>query len=834
MASRPGSGSSYARAVLAVSAGPFAALSLLRLPGSHVHRSLLGALLVAGSLFVPAAFAASLRGVVTDASSHVPLEGVEVVLRSSLDSVVVAHATTRADGRFALDSLRAGRYLLRASLLGRAPHVRRDLELAGDAAADLGTIALAIAAVNVPGAEVSTARNTAVIAPDRNIYLARDIPAAGAGSTTDLLRAVPELDVDVNGRVSLRGSTGVTIQINGRPTPMKGEALQTFLRQLPGNRIERVEVIANPSAKFDPEGTAGIVNIVLKDDVKLGVSGSVNAYAGPRYNGLSSRIAWQQGPLTVFGGAGASLYQWEYGSESERFSLLTSPPTALRTRSENISAGHYLSFDTSADLALGKRTTLYGTVSAYPNGSAPEADKFTSFTDSTGTEASRFERHDETEYSGGTASFTSGLSHVVTKGRDERSIEFLQSGTLGDYRTDGVQRTQAPTGIADEASHSGSATGFRERSLQVDDTRPLGAKTKLESGYRVAERVNTNSGSVAFESGGVPVVTPLSARSDYRHREVFHSGYVTLGRTFGKLSVQAGARAEAALTSFDVFSSALSFDRDYRSLFPSANAAWDFGKGRTVRATYSKRIERPNAGYLNPIVPTSDSLERTIGNPSLGPRYTHSWSVDAAWSGSRGTLRLSPYLRRTVDNWDLVTTVSASGVATSTWRNASSVRTAGLSLTGSLRQTGRFGGTMSVGLQQERHDASNLANGFTRDVTGWSANGNASFKATPKLDLQLYLRYAPPRTLAQGRASSYVGSSIGARYKVRETAWANVNLNDPFLLAQYWSETGDATYRQRTDTNNRMRSVNLSLTWTWGKIPEQKQRKQSAEQPSTE
>ena len=795
-------------------------------------RSSAVALLAVLVLLAPVARAASLSGTAIDAASRAPLEGVEVVLRSAADSTVVAHATTRADGRFVLDSLRAGRYLLRASLLGRTPYVRRDLALAADATTDLGALPLAIAAVNVPGAEVSTARNTAVIAPDRNIYLARDIPAAGAGNTTDLLRAVPELDVDVNGRVSLRGSTGVTIQINGRPTPMKGEALQTFLRQLPGSRIERVEVIANPSAKFDPEGTAGIVNIVLKDDVKLGVSGSVNAYAGPRYNGLSSRFAWQQGPVTWFGGAGASLYRWDYGSSSERLSLLTTPPSALRTNVESEASGQYLSFDTSVDVALGKRTTLYGTLNANPNGSDPTGDTHYSYTDSTGTVTSRTDRHDDTEYSSLTSSITAGISRVIAKGRDERSVEFMQSGTGGANRTDGAQVTRVPAGVADETSRRGSASGYRERSLQLDDTRPAGAKVKLETGYRVAERVNTNSSAVSFESGGVPAVTPLSARSDYRHREVFHSGYVTLGRSFGKLSVQAGARAEAAFTSFDVFSSALGFDRDYRSLFPSANVAWDFGKGRTVRATYSKRIERPSASYLNPVVPTSDSLERMAGNPSLGPRYTHSWSVDAAWSGSRGTVRLSPYLRRTVDSWDVVTTVSASGVATSTWRNASSVSTTGLSLTGSLRQTGRFGGTMSIGLQQEHHDASNLANGFTRDVTGWSANGNASFKATAALDLQLYLRYAPPRTLAQGRASSYVGSSIGARYKLRETAWANVNVNDPFLLSKYWSETGDATYRQRTDTNNRMRSVNASLTWTWGKIPEQKQRKQNADQPS--
>ena len=169
-------------------------------------------------------------------------------MRGAADSAVVAHAATAADGRFVLDGVGAGRYLLRLSLLGRTPYLRRDVVVSDRAPSlDLGAIALAVAAVPVPGAEVTTARSTVVVAPDRNVYLTRDMPAAGAGSTTDLLRTVPELDVDVDGHVSLRGSAGVNIQINGRASPMKGEALTTFLRQLPANRIERVEVIANPS-----------------------------------------------------------------------------------------------------------------------------------------------------------------------------------------------------------------------------------------------------------------------------------------------------------------------------------------------------------------------------------------------------------------------------------------------------------------------------------------------------------------------------------------------------------------------------------------------------------
>src|SRR6185369_180972 len=174
--------------------------------------------------------------------------------------------------------------------------------------------------------EVSTERATAIVAPDRNIYLTKDIPAATTGNATDVLRAVPELDVDIDGHVSIRGSTSVTIQINGRVSPMKGDDLVNYLRQMSGSRIERVEVVANPSAKYDPEGMAGIVNIVLKDKADLGLSGSFNVSIGGRYSSPGARVAWQKGPLTMSGGISGSLNQYTYASNTFRQSYLSAPP----------------------------------------------------------------------------------------------------------------------------------------------------------------------------------------------------------------------------------------------------------------------------------------------------------------------------------------------------------------------------------------------------------------------------------------------------------------------------------------------------------------------------
>jgi outer membrane receptor for ferrienterochelin and colicin len=253
-----------------------------------------------------------------------------------------------------------------------------------------------------------------------------------------------------------------------------------------------------------------------------------------------------------------------------------------------------------------------------------------------------------------------------------------------------------------------------------------------------------------------------------------------------------------------------------------------------VRLTYSKRVDRAPAYYLNPDVPTSDSLNRTVGNPSLGPKYTHSYSFDAIWNGSRGTLRLSPYLRETVDNWDQVTRVNASGAATTTYMNASSSRFMGLSLTGSLRQTGCLGGTLGLGAFRQRYDASNIGTQFLHDVTGWSANGNVSFKATERLDLQSWLSYSPASALPQGHRAAFFNSSLTLRQKFGEKAWASLSINDPFDLSRSSSTTGDATYEQESRSNNRARSISGSFTWTWGKPPEEKQRRQSAEQPQAD
>jgi outer membrane receptor protein involved in Fe transport len=775
--------------------------------------------------------AASLTGTVVERGTRAPLLGVEVVLRAAADSAVVAHTSTGADGRFLLEGVPAGRYLFRASLLGHVPLVRSDLELAdAQTRVDLGAVELVVSPIALPGVEKKEARSTAIVQSDRNVYLSRDLPAATAGTATDLLRAVPELDVDINDNVSLRGSSSVTIQINGRASPLRGESLAAFLRQFPAQRIERVEVIANPSAKFDPEGVAGIVNIVTKDPVDLGFSGSVFLNLGDRMQGGGPRMAWQQGKLTLSGGFSTHWGRNEFRIEDRRTNLLATPPTDYLATSRFQNRNGFGNLDGSVEFAFDKRSTLYANGMGWMNDSRSTNSNRSTITDGDGGLATDYSRVTEGRYRYGQGNGTLGFMHVIEKSRNEWTVEVRTNQSGNDNHSDFSQRFTVPADSLAIASAQDASERTREWSGQADATRPLGKFGKVEFGYRgLVRRVHGRNHLEILAGAGSAGI------STYVHREDFQTGYVTLGSTFGRLSLQLGARGEIANTSFESVGRDATYENDYKSLFPSANAAWDFGKGRTVRATYSKRIERPAVWYLNPDVPASDPLNRWVGNPYLSPKYTHSYAVEASWSGSRGLLRLSPFLRETFRNWDQFKSVDAGGAQVTTWLNAAAVRSWGASLMGSLRQTGRVGGTFNLSVYRERHDASNLTQREQQDVTLWSLSGNGTLKLTPGIDLQGWLRYNPAQTLAQGRMSPNLFMNLGVRQKLGEKAWLSVTMNDPFRLWKYEFVTRDASYLQSTTQRGTMRRTALTFGWNWGKPPETRARRPSSEEaPSTE
>ncbi|HEX8432177.1 MAG TPA: TonB-dependent receptor, partial [Longimicrobium sp.] len=245
-----------------------------------------------------------IRGTVLDATTGRPLPSASVAVWSRADSTLAGGAVTRADGSFRVQGLRPGRYFLRTTHLGHSAAVSADITVA-DRPASVAPIRLAASAIQLEGVTATAERSEVRMSADRNTYAVRDMPTATGGNATDVLRNVPAVEVDQDGRVSLRGNQNVAVQINGRVAPMRGDQLGQFLQQLPAGMVDRVEVVPNPSAKYDPEGMAGIVNIVMKQNVDLGLSGGATLAAGTnnRYNG-SGNLGYQAGRMTLFGSYG--------------------------------------------------------------------------------------------------------------------------------------------------------------------------------------------------------------------------------------------------------------------------------------------------------------------------------------------------------------------------------------------------------------------------------------------------------------------------------------------------------------------------------------------------
>ena len=242
-----------------------------------------------------------ITGRVVDSTAAAPVNQANVDVSISGAKTSVAHGTTAADGSFRVEGLQPGRYSVRVRALGYTPRPLPRIEIsAASSNIDLGTVFLISAPVQLQSLQVTGQRQDVQLAPDRNTYIVRDMPTTRGGTALDVLRNVPSVDVDIDNVVSLRGNSGVVVQINGRPSPMKPAQLGNFLAQLPADVVDKVEVVTNPSARDDPEGIAGIINIVLKEKPEAGKSGGLTLGADPVSYAIAYASAVAGTPLRAF------------------------------------------------------------------------------------------------------------------------------------------------------------------------------------------------------------------------------------------------------------------------------------------------------------------------------------------------------------------------------------------------------------------------------------------------------------------------------------------------------------------------------------------------------
>ena len=502
----------------------------------------------------PGSATGEIRGQVVNADGKAAVTAA-IVTVTLLGATSPARTPAGPDGGFRVRGLRPGRYRVRVVAIGYTAKEFASVEIgAASPRVDLGTVALTAVPVELQSIEVAGKRPDLLLAPDRNTYVVRDLPTTRGGSALDVLRNVPAVDVDIDNIVSLRGNSGVIVQINGRQSPLKPAQLGNFLAQLPAAIVDKVEVVPNPSAREDPEGLAGIINIILKQEADAGTSGGLTVAGGTTGQGnIGGNLGYHRGPLTLYGSYGFLRDRRPRNESLYRENRYLAPITYLEETGTRLQLplAHTLTGSAGYDLGPHDELALDGIYST-----RSQQDSYGLVYRDLDASRALTALSDRTTTGHGTESNldgTLGYRHTFAKGHklssELRHTQELEGGP-GSVVARTVTLDGTPTGIPARENQT-SWEHPNESSLKVDYVRPLSDAVRLETGYKGSlQRFHTTLETEVFDPGKAAYRPDSSRISDFTYRQLVNAGYAMLVARLGKFQVQGGVRAERATTRF--------------------------------------------------------------------------------------------------------------------------------------------------------------------------------------------------------------------------------------------------------------------------------------------
>jgi outer membrane cobalamin receptor len=753
-----------------------------------------------------------------------PARGAVIEARRERDTIMVARVSAAADGKFVVPNLAVGRYRVTVRLLGFAPVTRPALITEALPIADLGDVRLVPAAVELQALKVQEQRQRSVeLTPDRNTFRVVDLPTTRGGSAIDVLRNIPSVDVDIDNQVSLRGNADVIVQINGRRSPMKAAQLGNYLAQLPAAMVERIEVVTNPSARDNAEGSAGIINVVLKSRAAPGASGGLTIAQGTtRRSEAGGNYGWQGEHLTAYG---------SYGYLHDR-----------RPRTELLTRDNFASSPASFLNQTGARTQIpdshTGTLALRYTPSKRDEVAFdgawserrertdglvTYRTSADGTLRSLSTR--ASAQSGDEANREATLEYKHAFGEDhELSTEMRWVGAQEGGPTRFATQAYALTGSALGSAAREATTAWErpiERAVRADYQRPFGEALQWQLGVRASQQpLHTTLDTRVADSTGATVIADPTRSNDFTFRQDVQAAYTMLTAKEGPVRLQGGVRVEATDARFRRTTTGAAFARQYTNVFPSALVAWTVREGEVLKASLSSRIRRPDdPDQLDPTVHFQDPLNLSRGNPDLRPELIASYELGYQRTSKRTTLQFTPYFRHTRDAIRRLRTIDAQGVTTSTFANIATVDAWGGDATLALRG-GRLSGFVGGSLYGQQSNAANIAPLLSTRATVWTGRANMNYRVTPTLDAQWLVTYRAAARVEQGRNFSQTRVNAALRQKLRGDRLAlTLRVTDPFATEWERSITEDPRFYQTSIRRRQVRGLLLNATWMFGKPP---------------
>ncbi len=796
----------------------------------------------------------TVKGKVKDKATKQNMEFVNVTISQIGTTKYHKGKITDASGNFKITGISYGSYTLTANYVGYGAYTKNITISAKNKNLDLGTIFLSEDAQVLKEVTVVGAQSTIRLDVDKKTFNADQIITAAGGTASDLLENIPSVEVDQEGEVSLRGSTSVEVWINGKPSGLTSENRGEILQQMPAESIEKIEVITNPGAKYSAEGSAGIINIILKRDRKAGYYGSVRS--GVNTSGswnLGGNINYSSGVLDAYANIGYRSHQSTNSSFSNQDMTLNNTfqnyTLEGRHAMKNIFSRLGLTWHPTEkdDIyfsgmgSFGKRDNRNDAV--YHNGIYDEGhnpvENNTMFRHSSGDGDMRM-MHVEGGYTHRFAeehSLDVNLSYNIWNNdddalyRDSTIYKDFPQNTLFNYMAT-PQRVR---------THSWEA--------RLDYMNRFNDRWSLEAGYNGDfNRENTPQEEWDADNwGGAGAVENYDAYNRFIYNQDIHALYGTLTTKFGHLGVKAGLRGEY----WKVFTESYYKDmlgkeclyNDYKKdnfqLFPSLFLSYELSNSQDLQLNVTRRLRRPWGGQLNSFKNKRDASIINYGNPELTPEYTWAFELNYLKNWQMHTLSLSAYYRPTTDVMQRINYQnSTDGMMYASWFNVAKSQSTGLEIIGKDRFGKWLDLTTTVNLYYYK------LNAFSYDIDGqtvigdetekftWNARMIANFILPWDLTIQTIGNLNSRQATAQGYVRSSYGISLGLRKNLfnKKLVFA-VNCRDLLDSRKRTFVSHGTGFERYQEMRWSSRKVMFTLTWNFGNMKQKKpQREDNGEE----
>jgi len=773
----------------------------------------------------------SVTGKVIDYATKEPIEYANIVVLSVGDTSVVTGTVTNNKGIFNLTGIRPGNYYIDVRFIGY-DNIRLKKQFnPGNMQIDLGEISIHPAAVNLQDVTVEGKRSPVSYQIDKKVIDVSQMETVASGNATDILENVPSVTVDIDGNVSLRGSTSFTVLIDGRPSVLDP---QDALQQIPASSIESIELITNPSAKYDPEGTSGIINIILKKNQNLGLSGVINANAGlkDKYGGDFLFQLKTEDINTNFG-MDFNRRFFPGNSNRENRYILSSNESFLNSDgsmewgriSSGIKGGIDFLFSDKDVLSLGGR---YGNRDNKRN----SIDNYTSWTSNDPLKDNYLNRS-ERKRSGDFYSLNMNYQKRFEKKDHQLSAELFFSRNNSDESTISSEFNNGIQTGGKKTTEKGPSKNFRGK---LDYTLPLGELNKFEAGYQgEVDQSEDATGLYEFNpvSGNYEFQDLYYNTTNYKRSE--HAFYTMYSDNIDNFGIQGGFRTEYTYRKIVVTPGDHQFTVDRWDYFPTLHTSYKFESGQQLMASYTRRINRPRGWALEPFDTWIDENNVRRGNPALQPEFIDSYEFGFQTFFGQISFSSELYHRVTNNSIERVLSVYAENVNFTTFDNVGTEYSTGTELMTIFDPFEFWSVNLMGNLFQYKIEGAINDEPFSRKSFNWNARFNNVFKFSKTLQLQFNVRYNSPSVSSQGRWEGFFTTDVAVKKDLLDRMLSlTLQIRDVFATAKREFTSEGPDFYNYTNFNRESPVVMLNLRLNLNNFKQKQERGQGDNEGETD